>query len=105
MINNTTTQPPPAYIDRQTRIIEFKAIGTGSTVNRLVNDVTYKEINFLFFRSFSVLNPTDKDYTYRWICEDNLDLTKQPSFVCRTIQGKIASGRGAIVSLSTIFFL
>jgi hypothetical protein len=54
-------------------------------------------INFNFSRSFSVLNPTDNDYTYRWICEDNLDLTKQASFVCRTVQGKIGSGKGVLV--------
>lgn len=45
-----------------------------------------------------MLNPTDTDYTYRWICEDNLDLTKQPSFVCRNVQGKLASGKGVLVS-------
>ena len=50
------------------------------------------------FSSFSVLNPTDTDYTYRWICEDNLDLTKQPSFICRNVQGKLASGKGVLVS-------
>ncbi|CAF0941486.1 unnamed protein product [Adineta steineri] len=82
LINNHSTQPPAPFIDRQTRVIEFKSVGTGSTLNR----------------SFSVLNPTDTDYTYRWICDDNLDLTKQPSFVCRTIQGKIGSGKGAIMS-------
>jgi len=54
-------------------------------------------IIFNFSRSFSVLNPTDNDYTYRWICEDNLDLTKQASFVCRTVQGKIGSGKGVLV--------
>ena len=27
-----------------------------------------------------------------------LDLTKQASFVCRTIQGKIGSGKGVLVS-------
>jgi hypothetical protein len=53
---------------------------------------------WFFSRSFSVLNPTDTDYTYRWICEDNLDLTKQASFVCRTVQGKIGSGKGVLVS-------
>ncbi|UJR14639.1 hypothetical protein I4U23_001632 [Adineta vaga] len=82
LVNNSTTHAPAPFIDRQTRVIEFKAVGTGSPLNR----------------SFSVLNPTDQDYTYRWICDDNLDLTKQPSFVCRTIQGKIASGKGAIMS-------
>jgi hypothetical protein len=59
-----------------------------------------------FSRSFSVLNPTDNDYTYRWICEDNLDLTKQQSFVCRTVQGKIGSGKGVLVSREIcLFFL
>jgi hydrocephalus-inducing protein len=82
LINNGSTQTPTTFVDRQTRVIEFKSIGIGSTINR----------------SFSVLNPTDNDYTYRWICEDNLDLTKQPSFVCRTVQGKIGSGKGIVVS-------
>ncbi|CAF3321831.1 unnamed protein product [Rotaria socialis] len=82
LINNGSPQAPAAFVDRQTRVMEFKAVGIGSTLNK----------------SFSVLNPTDADYTYRWICEDNLDLTKQPSFVCRTLQGKIASGKGVLMS-------
>jgi hydrocephalus-inducing protein len=36
LINSSSTQPPPAFIDRQTRVIEFKAIGIGSTINRFV---------------------------------------------------------------------
>ena len=36
LINNTSTQAPPASIDRQTRVMEFKAVGIGSTINRLV---------------------------------------------------------------------
>ena len=91
LINNNSTQAPATFVDRQTRVIEFQAIGIGSPINR----------------SFSVLNPTATDYTYRWICEDNLDLTKQPSFVCRTVQGKIASGKGVQVlrTHSYVFFL
>ena len=82
LLNNGSTQAPTAFIDRQTRVLEFKAVGIGAAVNR----------------SFSVLNPTDHDYTYRWICEETLDLTKQASFVCRTVQGKLGSGKGVRVS-------
>ncbi|CAF0784494.1 unnamed protein product [Didymodactylos carnosus] len=74
--------PPGTMIDRNTRIIEFKSVGVGSKINK----------------SFNVLNPTDTDYSYRWICEDPLDLTKQPTFICRATQGKIASGKGTIMS-------
>ncbi|CAF1106189.1 unnamed protein product [Rotaria sordida] len=82
LVNTGSSQAPATFIDRQTRVIEFKAVGIGSSLNK----------------SFSVLNPTDTDYTYRWICEDNLDLTRQPSFVCRTVQGKIGSGKGVLMS-------
>lgn len=34
LINNGSTQAPSAFVDRQTRVIEFKAIGIGSTINR-----------------------------------------------------------------------
>jgi hypothetical protein len=36
LINNNSANPPTTFIDRQTRVIEFKAVGTGSTLNRLV---------------------------------------------------------------------
>jgi hydrocephalus-inducing protein len=111
LINNGSTQAPNTFIDRQTRVIEFKSVGVGSTLNRLVDsDRSFRKDlsnifqfryydNLCFFSSsFSVLNPTDNDYTYRWICEDNLDLTRQPAFVCRTLQGKLGSGKGVSVS-------
>lgn len=34
LLNNSSAQPPAPFIDRQTRVIEFKAIGIGSTLNR-----------------------------------------------------------------------
>ena len=39
LINNNSTQTPPTFIDRQTRVIEFKAIGIGSTINRFVFEI------------------------------------------------------------------
>ena len=37
LLNNSSTQAPAAFIDRQTRVIEFKAIGVGSSLNRSVS--------------------------------------------------------------------
>ncbi|CAF1581544.1 unnamed protein product, partial [Didymodactylos carnosus] len=71
--------PSGLLIDRNTKIVEFKALGIGSKINR----------------SFNVLNPTADDYSYRWICEDPLDLTKQSIIICHTKQGKILSGKVA----------
>lgn len=34
LLNNNSSQPPIPFIDRQTRVIEFKAIGLDSTLNR-----------------------------------------------------------------------
>ena len=34
LLNNNSNQPPAAYIDRQTRVIEFKSVGIGATINR-----------------------------------------------------------------------
>ncbi len=36
IINSGSTQTPNTFIDRQTRVIEFKSIGIGSTINRFV---------------------------------------------------------------------
>jgi hydrocephalus-inducing protein len=44
LINNDSTQPPPTFIDRQTRVIEFKSVGVGSTINRLVKTLKYFSI-------------------------------------------------------------
>ena len=35
LINNGSSQAPNTFIDRQTRVIEFKSVGIGSTINRL----------------------------------------------------------------------
>ena len=34
LISNTPSQATNTFIDRQTRVIEFKAVGIGSTINR-----------------------------------------------------------------------
>jgi len=41
LINNGSNQPPNAFIDRQTRVIEFKTVGIGSTINRFVRKKHY----------------------------------------------------------------
>ncbi|CAF4837201.1 unnamed protein product, partial [Rotaria socialis] len=33
LINNGSPQAPAAFVDRQTRVMEFKAVGIGSTLN------------------------------------------------------------------------
>jgi hydrocephalus-inducing protein len=38
LLNSGSAQAPTAFVDRQTRVIEFKSVGIGSTLNRLVED-------------------------------------------------------------------
>ncbi len=52
LINNGSLQAPTTSIDRQTRVIEFKAIGIGSTINRLVQN----SFPIIIFDSFLFLD-------------------------------------------------
>lgn len=57
LINNGSTQAPSAFVDRQTRVIEFKAIGIGSTINRSVPSQQLRDFfSSLIFSLSSVLS-------------------------------------------------
>ncbi|KAG7521590.1 hydrocephalus-inducing protein-like [Solea senegalensis] len=59
--------------DRETRVIEFNAVGLSVSTKR----------------SFAVLNPTSEPYPYEWKCND----TETSSFRCLTPCGTILPGR------------
>ena len=46
-------------LDPNTRVIEFRAVGRKSLANH----------------KFSIVNPTNKEYAFQWICEDALQPT------------------------------
>lgn len=51
------------------------------------------------YRTFGVVNPTNKGYSFEWICEDrNDDTTKVSPFKCVTMEGLIKSGKRFPVS-------
>ncbi|XP_075998117.1 hydrocephalus-inducing protein homolog [Genypterus blacodes] len=60
-------------LDPHTRVIEFNSIGFSAHTTR----------------QFSVLNPTNKDYTFKWKCED----TGPSPFHCLTPSGTILPGK------------
>ncbi|XP_071173399.1 hydrocephalus-inducing protein homolog isoform X10 [Mytilus edulis] len=65
-------------LDPNTRVIEFSCVGVG--VKKTL--------------TFGVVNPTNKGYSFEWICEDrNDDTTKVSPFKCVTMEGLIKSGK------------
>nr|XP_046249402.1 hydrocephalus-inducing protein homolog [Scatophagus argus] len=60
-------------LDPNTRVIEFKAVGLSSPSTRC----------------FSVVNPTNKPYSFKWRCED----TSSSPFCCLTPCGTILPGK------------
>ncbi|XP_062403912.1 hydrocephalus-inducing protein homolog [Sardina pilchardus] len=65
--------PPPCTLDASTRVIEFTSIGVGLRTTR----------------QFSLVNPTNKPYSYEWRC---VDTTPSP-FKCRTPNSSILPGK------------
>lgn len=56
-------------------------------------------IDCFIYRTFGVVNPTNKGYSFEWICEDrNDDTTKVSPFKCVTMEGLIKSGKRFPVS-------
>ena len=49
---------------------------------------------------FAIMNPTNEDYTYMWINEDENNPKKASSFQCLTQEGHVRSGKQADVSES-----
>ncbi|XP_035679087.1 LOW QUALITY PROTEIN: hydrocephalus-inducing protein homolog [Branchiostoma floridae] len=69
--------PPGATLDPNTRVIEFAATG----------------ISVKTSRSFFILNPTNKDYSFLWNNEDQSDSKLPSPFTCQTSRGHIQAGR------------
>ncbi|KAM9301954.1 hydrocephalus-inducing protein homolog [Gastrophryne carolinensis] len=65
--------PSGTTLDPNTRVVEFICVGVRS---RNV-------------RSFSIVNPTSKAYTFLWTCEDPLCPQRPPAFRCLTERGVI----------------
>ncbi|XP_029109509.1 hydrocephalus-inducing protein homolog isoform X1 [Scleropages formosus] len=70
--------PTKATLDPSTRVIEFTAVGIGTSVPR----------------TFSMVNPTSKPYSFVWRCED----LGETSFKCITPKGSIQPGKKAEVT-------
>jgi len=63
-------------------VLEFRATGDGMFVER----------------HFPVVNPTDVDYAFKWICRDQIvDQSKKPPFRCCVPSGSIISGQQCTV--------
>ncbi|KAL6479129.1 hypothetical protein MHYP_G00125620 [Metynnis hypsauchen] len=70
--------PPRATLDPNTKVIEFTSIGVGTVI----------------CREFSIVNPTNKPYSFLWRCED---LEAKP-FTCLTPKNTIQPGKKFEVS-------
>lgn len=69
-----------------------------------IREQVHFNISILFFRTFGVVNPTNKAYNFEWICEDrNDDATKISPFKCVTTEGLIKNGKRFPVSLQQTF--
>jgi len=74
---------PQTGIDPSTHVLEFRATGVGIIIER----------------HFPVVNPTDVDYSFKWISRDEVvDQSKQPPFRCCVPNGSIIKGQQCMVS-------
>lgn len=64
-------------LDPLTKVIEFNCIGLSNKV----------------VRKFDIINPTNVDYDFEWIKEEQNDIKKHDQFTCLTPRGRIVSGR------------
>jgi len=80
---NPNLSLPQSGIDPSTHVLEFRATGVGMFVER----------------HFPVVNPTDVDYSFKWINRDEVvDQSKKPPFRCCVPSGSIISGQQCTVS-------
>jgi len=79
--------PAGTTLDPLTKVIEFKSIG----------------INLKTYRTFHIVNPTDKEYKFHWDNEDLIHPKHVPNFKCYTPDGVIKSGKRAEVSYLATF--
>lgn len=74
--------PAGTTLDPNTRVIEFRTVGVGVKCRK----------------QFSIINPTNQNYTYQWTCKDLPNSKKMPEFTCLTVRGSISSGKKSDVS-------
>ncbi|XP_035381538.1 hydrocephalus-inducing protein homolog [Electrophorus electricus] len=70
--------PPRTTLDPDTKVIEFTSLGVGTSV----------------CREFSIINPTNKPYSFLWKCEDS----EAKPFTCLTPNNTIQPGKKVDVS-------
>jgi len=79
---------PQTGIDPSTHVLEFRATGVGTVIER----------------RFPVINPTDVDYSFRWINRDEIvDQSKRPPFRCCVPSGSIIRGQQCTVGLRVVY--
>ncbi|XP_045149859.1 hydrocephalus-inducing protein homolog [Echinops telfairi] len=71
--NSELRGPNGGTVDPNTRVIEFATVGLGG-----------KNL-----RTFTILNPTNRGYSFCWITEDTESLQSPPAFTCLTEKGFI----------------
>ncbi|XP_043935458.1 hydrocephalus-inducing protein homolog [Protopterus annectens] len=73
-------------LDPNTRVIEITSVGV-YTRN---------------CRSFNIINPTSSIYSFKWICNDPVNLGQQPTFRCLSSSGNIMSGKTVVITFEFI---
>uniref|UniRef100_A0A4X2JPP9 HYDIN axonemal central pair apparatus protein n=1 Tax=Vombatus ursinus TaxID=29139 RepID=A0A4X2JPP9_VOMUR len=80
--NPDLTGPNGAPLDPNTRVIEFASVGVGAK-------------NIL---TFTIMNPTNSPYSYRWVSEETENLQNPSPFLCLTEEGLIQPEKKAEIS-------
>ena len=76
--------PPGTTLDPNTRVIELDNVGIGVKT----------------LKKFNVINPTNMDYKFHWVNEDETNAKKIPNFTCLVKEGEIRSGKMAEVCVT-----
>ena len=81
--------PPGANLDPNTRVLELDCIGVGSKCTK----------------AFSIINPTNQNFTYVWSCEDGVgNAARAREIGCATPAGNICAGKTAqVIDVSLSF--
>ena len=64
-------------LDQMTRVIEFNCVGLASKA----------------VKKFEIINPTNADYDFEWVKEDQNDAKRHDQFTCLQHRGSLLSGR------------
>ncbi|XP_062442830.1 hydrocephalus-inducing protein homolog [Rhea pennata] len=78
--------PKGTTLDRNTRVIEFSAVGVCSRNSR----------------AFLLMNPTSSTYSFQWTCQDPEAPREQPAFSCLTEKGQIQPEKKAEIKFEFI---